>query len=166
MFKNYLKVALRNLTRHKLYTFINVFGLSLGIACCILILLFIRNELAHDWYYKNASSMHCLLTMIKQPNGETEAIGYQPPALVAVLQEEFPEIQHIVFGRWYWDVMIFEDKIFNQGVLLAKADVIPMFDLEFVQGDPASALRNPNDIVVTESTAKKYFNDPVGNAAV
>ncbi|MGH7457008.1 MAG: ABC transporter permease, partial [bacterium] len=164
MFKNYVKIALRTLLRQKLYSVINVFGLSLGITCGILILLFIKNEVSYDSFYKNGSSMFSVLTKIRQPNGEFEYFARQPAALVSALREEFPEIRGLTFYRADGATITYGDKIFNERVTFTRADIIPMFDIEFVKGDPSSALKNPHDIVLSEAMAKKYFGDenPLG----
>ena len=94
MLRNYIKIAARVLLRHKLYTFINVFGLSLGIACCILILLFVRNELSYDSFHKQGDTIYRVLQASTKPNKETDLSAYEPMPLAPALRAEYPEVVH------------------------------------------------------------------------
>jgi len=92
MFKNYLKITLRNIEKHKGYSFINIVGLAIGIACCILILLWVRDELSFDMYHKNARQIY---RVGAQFGPTVEGRGaYTPPPLAEALLSEFPEVHH------------------------------------------------------------------------
>jgi putative ABC transport system permease protein len=166
MFTNYLKVAGRNLLRHKLYSAINVFGLSLGVGGCILVLLFIRYEWSYDSFYKNRDSLFQLLVKTKQPNGEWAIAGVAPPSFAAGLKAEFPEIRYAARFISRGARIRKNGEIFQDVITFTEPEIFSTFDIEFLKGNAATALRNPNEVVVTEEMAKKYFGDedPMGKA--
>jgi putative ABC transport system permease protein len=164
MIKNYIKIAIRNLWKYKGFSFINISGLSVGIAFTILTMLFIKNERSHDSSYKHQADMYSLVTETKKTNGETQLLGRQPADLVPLLKKEFPEIKHVGYAFWGDATITHKDKTFNEHVLFASNSLISMFDMEFVQGNLATALLNSNEIILSEEMAKKYFGNenPIG----
>ncbi|GAH84454.1 unnamed protein product, partial [marine sediment metagenome] len=99
MFKNYLKIALRNLFKYKVYSIINIFGLSVGLACCILIMLFVRDELSYDKFHRNADQIYRVVVEFKYKDRPDHFANTQAPLAPALLNE-FPEVLNAVrFAR-------------------------------------------------------------------
>src|SRR3989339_1846658 len=159
MISNYLRVALRNLARHKLSTFINIFGLSLGLACGIVIMLFVQSELSFDTFNSRKDDLYRVITARKQVQGETDLSAYQPMPLVPALRTEFPEIRHAARFSTGGTIMSSGEKAFTETVMFTDPDVFRMFDITFLAGNPEKALLNPNEIILTQPMAEKYFGD-------
>lgn len=174
MLKNYLKIAWRNLNHSKGSTFINVLGLAVGIACCILITLYVRDELSYDRYHKNVNRIYRVLHA-KRNGGDAEKLppiapeefqvwGNAPvgPALLA----DFPEISKVAqFTSPSKLLMEYSNKRFQEdNILFADSTMFDLFSWDMVSGNPEKALTAPNSIVLTQSMAQRYFGneDPVG----
>jgi len=164
MFSNYLKIAARVLLRHKLYTFINVFGLSLGIACCILILLFVRNEMSYDSFHRNADSIVRVIQVNKKANSKTEYSAFVPTPLAPALLSEYPEVRRAARFTTGGVVMTRGESSFEESILYTDPDAFAMFDFRFIEGNGGTALKDPNSIVLTRPMATKYFGteNPIG----
>ncbi len=166
MFKNYVKIALRNISKHKGYSFINIVGLATGMACCFIIMLFVREELSYDNFHQKAQRLYRFNINFVSPNGEfSNALSGAPVA--PALLKEIPEVERAVrFHQPFTDIMVgFEDRRFYENrFFYADADIFKTFSFPFLTGDPQTALNDPFSVVLTESTAKKYFGDedPVG----
>ncbi len=165
MFKNYLKLAYRHFRKHKAYSFINVFGLALGMACCILMLLYVQDELSYDKFHNNAERIFrvvCDETNEGQARHLTNTYAPLAPRLLA----EFPEIERVVrLFPYNATVALGAEKRFQENrFLFTDSTVFEVFSFDFLQGDPRTALREPNAVVVTAATAQKYFGDenPLG----
>jgi putative ABC transport system permease protein len=167
MFRNYLKVALRNILRHKGYSFINISGLAIGMACCILILLYVQHELSFDRYHKNSDRIYRLVLERKTPEGTSSDIA-TPPPLGPALVNDFPQCTHAVHfltvdnpiplvGRG-------DKRFYEKRFYFTDPSVSVVFTIPFVQGDPKIALQKPNAVIITEETARKYFGEknPLG----
>jgi hypothetical protein len=160
MFKHYLRMAIRSIARYKSYAAINIFGLALGLASCILIFLIVRNELSYDRYHKHAHKTYRVTSL---------GLDYNPSVSFAVapaLRNDFPELEH-VSQYYYWQESMIEinhERYILKDIGAADNEFAKIFDLEWLAGDPNSALEAPNMIVLTESTAKQYFGDqdPMG----
>jgi len=163
MFRNYLKVALRNLKRHKIYSLINIFGLSIGMACTILILLWIQNELSYDRFHENVKDIYRVVHESLISGGYS--VG-TPAPLAASLKNESPDIINTVRFRWHSRKIVkCREKIFYEGrVLSADPSIFEIFSFLLIKGDPKAALLDPYSVVITEATAQKYFGDkdPMG----
>jgi hypothetical protein len=169
MFRNYFKIAFRNIHRNRLFAAINLLGLAVGMACFILISLWVQDELSFDGFHANKD--HLFLLTIEHPNGAFDP--NVPYALTPVLAAQYPEIRD--YTRIYelgqttcsfsyqpedgQRVMFYEDS-----VNLVDRPFFTMFSYTFVHGDPASALEDPNSLVIREEVAEKYFGDenPLG----
>ncbi len=159
MIRNNLKIALRNIKRHKGYSFINVAGLSIGIALFILIMLFVQDELSYDKFNENYERIY----RIEQNEG-----CVMPAGIGHILEGQIPEIQEIVrfypsFG--YSSLIKYEENYFEiPHVTFADRTVFDVFTFPFILGNPETALRDPFSVVLTEKTAKKIFGNknPVG----
>jgi putative ABC transport system permease protein len=164
MFKNYLKIAFRSLKKHKGYSFINISGLAIGMAVCILILMWVLNELSYDRFHENADRI-CRVTM----DLEVGSTLHTPVSLTAAgpaLVRDFPEVLYSSRILPPNRVAVkYEDKIFQETrVGYAENAVFDIFTFPFVSGDPKTALEAPYSVVITESMANKYFGDkdPLG----
>ena len=135
MFSNYLKIALRTLFRQKLYSFINIFGLSLGIACCVLILMFVVDEFSYDRFNSKVDSIMRVVTEERDANGEADWDAYVPMPLVPALKAEYPDIARgarLVTGGV---IVSHGDKAFQETVMYTDPDVFSMFDFHIVEGN-------------------------------
>jgi putative ABC transport system permease protein len=166
MLHNYLLVALRHLNRNRGYTAINVFGLAVGIACCLLILAFVRHELAHDAQHEHADRIVRVTTQFSDT-----AFAVTASAVAPVMKRQVPEVEEAVrlfdSGTFGPVVVRFEDRMFEESrFFYADSTVFDVFTLPLVSGHAASALTRPRTVVLTESAASKYFgdDDPLGQS--
>ena len=165
MFRSYLTTAYRNLIKHKFYSSINIFGLSLGIACCILIFAYIAYELSYDGYHKKAENIFRIVSK-RTVSGQTNELARSPAPVGPTMIEELPEVINAVrFSPTVKRVFAYQDKTyFEEGVLYVDQSIFDVFSFEMIEGDPKTALEVPFTMVFTEKTAQKYFGDesPVG----
>ncbi len=165
MFKNYLKIAYRNLIKHKSYSLINIFGLSFGITCCILILTYIGYELSYDSYHQNADNIYRIASK-RTTLGRTRELALAPGPAGPTLVKDFPEVKDAVrFMPTVKRAFAYKDKkFFETGVLYADQSVFNVFSFELIEGDPVTALEAPFTMVLTPETAQRYFGNesPVG----
>ncbi len=166
MIKNYLKVAFRNLIRYKTYSFINIIGLSVGIACCLLILLYIQNELSYDRFNKNADRIFRINTDLKF--GATElAIPVCSDMMGPLLKQDYPQVEE--YTRIYnfgGKKMVRKGNNFytEQKIAFVDSTFFKVFTFQVLFGKTNKILNEPNTVVITETIAQKYFNtaDAVG----
>jgi ABC-type antimicrobial peptide transport system permease subunit len=165
MIKNYLKTAIRNILRHKVYSFLNVAGLAVGMACCILLLLWVRDELSYDRFHHNADRIYRVFienTTVSPTLRHTST----PIGLAPHLRGEFPEIEMTTRLKIFDGVLLsFENLAFREkGFGYADAEIFKMFSFSFIKGNPETAFKHPKSIVINEEVAKKYFgdDDPLG----
>ena len=163
MLKNYLKVAFRNFRRHKGFSFINVAGLSIGLACCALILLFIKDELSYDRFHTKANRIHRVVFSTSHedtiPTNANGSFGVGP-----ALKRDFPEIIETVrvrkMGQGVKVYIGHKDKKFYEGrFFFAEPSIFTVFDFPLIKGDPTAVLNDPNTIVLSREMAEKYFGD-------
>lgn len=163
MFQNYFKSAMRNLLRFKFISFINLFGLTVGLTCCLLIVVYILNELSYDKYNKNADHIYRVERTFL--NAETGAVslelGAVAPPIGPLLQNDFKEIKRITSILPAGTTTIrYEDKIFNEErVFFADENLFEVFDFTVTNGNAAKSLDEPYSVMLTEETAKKYFGN-------
>jgi len=161
MIKNYFKVAIRSLVKRKGYTLINVLGLATGMAVCLLIILFIESELGYDSFHERGKNIYRVVLDRKYP-GRATSYSMIPQSIGESIQHEYPEVKQSTrvfnfLGNGSFFIKI-ADKLFEEkNVLLADSNFFSVFTAKFLQGDPAMALKNPNTVVVNETTANKYF---------
>jgi len=164
MFKNYLKVAFRNIRKQKGYAFINISGLAIGMAACLLIMLWVHDELNFDSFNDNADHIY-RVTIDANMGTRTKAPVAPTPSGPAMVQE-YPEVvQSARLSRPSRVPVIVGDKeYFEENVAFADNSIFEIFTFPFVEGDPKSALKTAYTAVITEATAQKYFGDesPVG----
>lgn len=164
MFKNYFKISWRNLQKNKLYTFVNITGLTVGIASCILIGLYVSQELSYDKFHNKADRI-VRITMQYANEGVTQYVATTGTKAGPQLQRTFPSITAFTRTVQYTPVISVGSKVFNEPhFLFADSAFFNIFTFPLVKGDPATVLAAPNQVVITETMAKKYFgsNDPIG----
>jgi putative ABC transport system permease protein len=164
MIKNYLKIALRNLWKHKVFSFINILGLTVGMTACFLIFSYIRFETSYDSFHSKADRIYRIVCDIKTP---TEVIHAGGPswAVPPNIKNEFPEIESAVrLSNASLLVRKGDIKFQEEHSMWADSGVFRMFDFTLLKGDPQKALSEPFSIVFTETAAKKYFGkaNPIG----
>ncbi len=163
MWTNYLKATLRTLRKQKLYGFINIYGLGLGIACCLLLLLFLRDEVSYDRFHPNAERTY---RIVQQDNALAEDVTPEAPLAPALLAD-YPEIEHAtrLFRYWFTPLVSRDDTgFYEEDLLFTDAQFFQVFGFEFLRGTPEEALAAPFSLVLTESAAQTYFgeDDPLG----
>ena len=157
MIKNYLTTAIRNLWRNKIFSSINIFGLAFGLSCCLLMILFIKNELSYDKFNTNAKSIYrvAFSDYLNQGGFATTPLPIGP-----ALKEQFPEVK--AFTRVVSQgntLMKYNTVEYFETLSFADEDFFKIFSFPFKEGDPATALKEPNSIVISEQMAKKYFGN-------
>ena len=170
MLKNYIKIAFRNIVRHKGYTFINIFGLATGIICCLLILVYVQDELSYDKYHEKSDQIYRIVNagVIRGNQIEIPLVsGPWGPAMV----EELPEVLKAVRIKppdSRWVIEHGEKKFPEKGLYFADPTFFEVFDVEMVVGNPVNVLDAPYSMVITEEMAEKYFGneDPIGKIIV
>ena len=174
MFKNYFKIAWRNLVKKKAYSVINIFGLGLGMACCFLIFMFVQDELSYDNYHEKGDRIYRVIHGFKSEKDSEESAKANPfwvwnnAPIGAALRQEFPEIEKVVQFSGRSDILLtYEDKIYQEdGVFCMDSTAVDVFSWSLLRVDPKTVLAAPYSIVLTESTARKYFGDadPIGKS--
>lgn len=172
MVGNYLKVASRNIVKRKLYSFINAFGLSIAIAFCTLIYLFVQDEASFDQFHEHKADIYQLLTTNFDPDkfkkGEKDFYSsnpYMPARLGEVLLDEYADVRYMTrFNNSNQGVMRYGDKNFTQQFASVDSGFFHMFSFRILAGDRVKPLRKISDAVLTPKVAKKYFGDedPIG----
>jgi putative ABC transport system permease protein len=164
MLKTYFKIAWRNIRKNKLYSFINIAGLTVGIVCCILIGLFISSELSFDKFHKNADRI-ARLTMEYSNGGIVNKVALTGTKAGPQFKRLFPAVEDYVRTMKFSRVVTYKDKLFDeQRFYYADESFFKIFSFPLVKGDAATALNANDKVVITESTSKKYFGttDAIG----
>lgn len=169
MFKNYFKIAFRNLWKNKGFSAINIFGLASGLAICLLILFYVNNELGYDQYNTKADQIYRVDGDL-QFGGNHFVLAQAPDPMGPTLKQDFPQVEQFVRFRDHGGIMVKKgnQNIEENKVIYTDSTLFSVFTLPMIQGDPSTALVQPNSVVITESTAKKYFNstDVVGKTMI
>ena len=165
MFKNYLKTSLRNLKRYPGFSSINIVGLSIGMACFILIALVIRGELQVDTFHEHADRIF-RVTRLDELRGTATRVALTQAPLAAALKRDFPDVEKAACFNYSGQALIkYEDKKLEQDFIsFAEPDFFEIFSYIFLAGTPGSALDQPHSAVLTEEVAEKFFGteDPIG----
>jgi putative ABC transport system permease protein len=165
MFKNYLKTAFRNLVKNKFYTLINIIGLALGIATCLLILLYVMDELSYDRYNLNANRIYRVNNEIKFGDNHVD-LAVAPSLMGTTMVKEIPQVEQYTRIQWHGSLLIRKgsENLREERIAYGDSTLFEVFTLPMLAGDPKTALREPHSLVITETIAKKYFNgiDAVG----
>ena len=167
MLKNYFKVLFRNIRRNKSYSLTNIFGLATGLASCIFIFLFITYETSFDKFYSNADRIYAVAMEEKHPSQTDHSLATQFPFAEA-MRTDFSDLDAIsrIYGVSEAQMTIDNQMFTEKNILFTEPEFFKMFDVQFVLGDPNNHLENPNSIIITEETAKKYFGNesPIGKS--
>jgi putative ABC transport system permease protein len=164
MIKNYFKIAVRNLFKNKLYSFVNIFGLTIGIASCILIGIYIVHELGFDKFHNNADRI-ARVTMDYNGGDAQTKVSSTGTKVGPQFKRTFPDVEAYSRTIKNTRVLKYQDKLFEEkNFLYADSAFFSMFSFPLVAGNPATALDAPDKIVLTKTSAKKYFGseDPMG----
>jgi putative ABC transport system permease protein len=168
MFKNYFKIALRNLWKNKGLSFINIFGLATGMACSLLIFLFVADELSYDNFNVDSGRIYRVVKDFVNSDGSNLPDATTPPAAAPAIQKEIPGIEHVtrIFPSWGNNYLItYKDKhIYDEKLFRVDSSFFDVFTFPFIQGNAKNAFKEINSIVLTQTTAKKYFGseEPMG----
>ncbi|MBV9963024.1 MAG: ABC transporter permease [Parafilimonas sp.] len=166
MLRNHFKIAWRNLMKYKFISFINLFGLTIGLTCCLLILTYILNELSYDKYNKDADQVYRITRTFYDGDGkETLDLSTISPPFGYYLPTDFPEIEKMTRLLNNGTAPLrYKDKLINeQNVYFADGNLFDVFSVKVTEGNPKTALNEPFSVMLTEETAKKYFGneDPI-----
>lgn len=169
MLRNYLKIAYRNFTQQKYYSLINTLGLALGTAACMLILLFVRDELSYEKSFKKNDQIYRLVEEFPMGNHLSRSATIPFP-VKKNLTADFPEITNaaIIFRPSSWGqtpvLKKGDEEFFEDNFIFAEHSFLEIYGFHFIKGDASRALVGPNELILTETTAKKYFgtSDPIG----
>lgn len=164
MFRNYLKVAFRHLLRHKEYSFINILGLTAGITCCILIFLFVQSEFSYDKFHSKSARIYRSWVREKYVNQDDIIDITTPLPLARALQSSFPEVESTSRVFSLNSLAKIDKNAFPENITMVDSGFFTMFDFQLLQGNRMNPFPNSNSIILTESTAKKYFGNlsPIG----
>ena len=167
MLKNYIKTALRNLARFKGYAFINIIGLAIGMACVILIMLFVKAELSVDNYHPNSNQVYRLNIQVTNPQtGAKNQRAVGPYRLADELAVDFNDFEHLVRIAPQGNELIEynNEQFVEENLAFADPSILEVFHFPLIQGNPETALDDPYSLIVTPEVAKKYFGDedPIG----
>src|SRR5215217_2512996 len=167
MLKSYFKIALRNLGRQKGLTLINILGLSVGLACFTLFLLYAVNEFTFDSFHKNAKNIYRVYRWTEAMQGEPAAGDvYLPMPLAPAMKQDLPDVQNYVRLQEAWgeSYVKFENKTDRIKLSFADPQIFSMFSFKIKSGSSKSALRDLHNVVLTERIAGKFFGaeNPLG----
>jgi putative ABC transport system permease protein len=165
MIRNFFSIAIRHIRKQKIFSVINILGLTVGITCCFMIFLFIVNELSFDSFHKNGKNIYRVYR-VGEANGGRRDIPYLSPPYATALLNDYPDaVKTAVRVMVDNDLISYNNISFNEKrVFLTDNNFFTFFDFKLLEGNPSSVLKDPNSIVLTATAAKKYFGneDPVG----
>ena len=166
MLKNYLRSAWRNIWRSKVFSTINILGLSIGLACCVLMFLFIQNELSFDKFHVHAKNIYRVTSEAEGPNGRTN-LAVTPAPWAPIMKKDYGEIRNYarLLRAEKTDIgQPGQEHFYESDLLYADSTFLDIFSVELKKGNPKTALQQPSSIILTEETAKKYFGNenPIG----
>jgi putative ABC transport system permease protein len=163
MLRNYLKIAWRNIVGNPLFSAINIIGLAIGLACCIIITLFVRYEMSYDKHWDNADRIY---RVTRDFFGNDLKLAAVAPPIAPLMKQDFAEVEDItrILATGGIALSRGDTKIREENMVIADPNVFEFFNLEFVSGDPETALARPTDIVMSERAVARYFGDedPIG----
>ena len=159
MFKLNFKIALRNIWRNRSSSLINISGLAIGLAACLLLLLYVSYEWSFDKQGKDSAQLYQVLTNYTKENGEIDGTGQSTGnAIGPVLKEDYPEVEGMARLTHGWDELVANGQSsFKKKVVYADQDILTLFDYTFIYGDRRTAMDGPNNVILTESAAKILF---------
>ncbi len=166
MFKNYLKIALRNLWKQKGYAFINLIGFTIGITVCLFIMLYVFHELSYDQFHEKSNRIYRLANEVSTAGQQSIRVATSSGPAATALMQDFPEVEIATrIDQIGHTVVRIDDQIFNESKLMyADPNFFEVFTFPLIAGNPATALIEPQSVVLTHRLAEKYFSDedPLG----
>ena len=166
MLKNYLKIAFRNLIKSKAFSFINIAGLAIGLSGFILISLYIRQELSYDDFNKKADRIYRPVEIQRPAGVPVQNVAVTMGPLAGALKNDFPEVEEAgrIMPAPTFYCVVGDKGFYESEIVYADPEILKIFTIPFIEGDPTRALTEPNTIVLTKSAAEKYFGneDPLG----
>ena len=161
MFRNYLIIAWRNIRKYTSFSFINIFGLAIGLTCCLLIVLFVRDELSFDRHHEYADRIYRI--GIQGVVGDQDVSGVRTSSLMArTMLAEYPEVQNATRLHHTPNMLVrYGEKVFNENHFMwVDSNFFDLFSIPLIYGDPATALKEDHTVVMSLEVAQKFFNDP------
>jgi putative ABC transport system permease protein len=164
MIKSYLTIALRNIVRHKLYSFINIAGLAVGLACLILIILFVRDELSYDKWIPGSDKLYRVEVTFHVPDRPDIILSQTSMPLPLAMKDQIPEVKAATRLALQTPAITVGSRQFADTVAVVDPNFLQVIPLPLVWGDPHAALANPESVILSQSTARKYFGNenPIG----
>ncbi len=161
MFKNYLKIAFRNLFKNKSYSFINIFGLAVGIAACALIALYVQNEWSYDEFHENSDNIYRVWAEETLQDGRVILNTATPFVVVETIRNNIPEVEHVTYINSFSNIAGIPENAqkISENVSVVHDDFFDIFDFDFVQGSREAVFNSPSSIVISESAAKRHFGE-------
>lgn len=171
MIKYYIKIALRNLTRRRIYSLINTSGLALGMACSFLILLYVQDELSFDEFHKNPDQVYRLVELVEQDGKVMEESASSPYPVAPAIKTDYPDIAITRIFRLQTQKPLItwgDKKFYEERFFFADSTALGVLTFPLLIGNPKEVLKEPYSVVLTENTARKYFGDedPIGKSLV
>ena len=165
MLKNYIKIAFRNLIKRKAFSLINISGLAIGMACCLLITVFVQDELSYDRFHEKADRIYRIASK-EDRRGIIANYPFVFPGIPPILQNNYSEVLDYVRFDPRHNVLISSDdkEFYEERLFYTDSSVFDVFTFPLIEGDAETALKEPYSLVLTQRMAEKYFNgqDPVG----
>jgi len=166
MLRNYLKIAFRNLLKHKSFSFINIAGVAIGLACFLLLAIYVKDELSYDRYNANAERIYRMSrTFLSKDGTASLRLGHVAPPFGPLVKQDFPEVEQVVRLLETGALVRYGDNVFNEeNMFAAESNLFKVFDFKVLSGNPDKALENPFSIMFSRPMAEKYFGkeNPVG----
>ncbi len=165
MWRNFLKIGLRNLLKHRLFSMVNILGLALGMTCVILISIYIIHEKQYDLFHANGDRIYRVLRVNNDETGTNYVSPTSAPYATGLANDFGSEFESVIRVSPNDGLVTYGEKSFNEKQFyLADANFFEFFSYPLIKGDPKTVLTNPTDVVLTEAMAKKYFGDedPIG----
>lgn len=166
MIRNYIKIAFRNLLKHKSFSFINIIGVAIGLACFLLLTIYVKDELSYDKHNVNADRIYRLSrTFLSKDGTESLRLGHAAPPFGPLIKQDFPQIEEVVRLLETDAIVRYQEHLFNEeNLYAAEANLFKVFTFDVIQGNPENALVNPFSIMFSRPMAEKYFGkeNPLG----
>lgn len=165
MLKNYIKIAIRNMRRNKLFSFINIAGLAAGIACCIFIFIWVRDQQSFNRFHEKIDRIYLVRSHVKSGNLTSQVSG-SPPSLGPALQSEYPEVIDMVrFFNWQPELLLRSgEHVFREKVQFSDPSLFDVFTFPIVKGEPPRRSADSSELIISERLAERLFGpmDPIG----
>ena len=161
MYKNYIKIAIRNLFKYKTHSAINILGLTIGLTGCILIGLFIQDEYKYDDFHPDGENTYRIYNKRTDSEGSSW-VAMVPPTFAPTMVRDFPEVESGFRMMNIYSNMLFsvgDKQYLEEKGVYAEVNMFDFFGLELLEGDPTTALKEVNSVILRESTARKYFDE-------